>query len=152
GSRHGLSRDLSLLYRLALDMGAAASYEDLCRVVLDTLLEATPAEVGAILSIPTRPPATSRGRQPPPEPGTGKSLRGVELEVTAHKHRDPSIHSYLRVSEYVSNEVLGSREAILAEDVARDRYLRNRESLTDLGATSLICAPVVFNEKILGLI
>src|SRR5262249_21384624 len=90
--------------------------------------------------------------RPGPDPGAGKSLRGVELEVTAHRHRDPSVHSYIRVSEYVSNEVLGTREAILAEDVARDRYLRNRESLSDLGATSLICAPILFGDKVLGLI
>src|SRR5262249_989532 len=80
GSRHGVSRDLSLLYRLALDMGAAANYEDLCGVVLDTLLEATPAEVGAILSVPARPPASGRRGPAAPElPGTGKSLRGIEL-------------------------------------------------------------------------
>ena len=40
--RHALSRDLSLLYRLALDMGSAGNYEELCRIVLDALLEATP--------------------------------------------------------------------------------------------------------------
>src|SRR5689334_10205064 len=51
GSRHALSRDLSLLYRLALDMGMANTHEELCRIVLDALLEATPAEVGAILSV-----------------------------------------------------------------------------------------------------
>src|SRR5262249_15245657 len=85
-------------------------------------------------------------------PDSGKSMRGVELEVTAHRHRDPSVQNYVRVSEYVSNEVLASRQAILAEDVARDRYLRNRESLSDLGATSLICAPILFAEKVLGLI
>ena len=72
--------------------------------------------------------------------------------MTAHRHRDPSIRSYSRVSEYVSNEVLASREAILAEDVARDRYLRNRESLSDLGATSLICAPILHGDRVLGLI
>src|SRR5262249_995678 len=77
---------------------------------------------------------------------------GRELEVTAHRHRDPSFRSYTKVSEFVTNEVLASREAILAEDVARDRYLRNRESLTSLGATSLICAPVLFGDKPLGLI
>ncbi len=149
-SRHGLSRDLSLLYRLALDMGTASSHEELCRIVLDTLLEATPAEVGAILSVAQRP-ATRRGA--PPEPlGTGKSLRGVELEVTAHRNRDPSVQHYRPVSEYVSNEVLASREAILAEDIARDRYLRNRESLSDLGATSLICAPIIHADRVLGLI
>jgi Nif-specific regulatory protein len=152
--RHALSRDLSLLYRLALDMGSASSYEELCRIVLDALLEAIPAEVGAILSV-----ARDSGERSGPPAGVrvgaaeaGKSLRGTELEVTAHRHRDPSLHDYKRVSEYVSNEVLATREAILAEDVARDRYLRNRESLSDLGATSLICAPIVFGERVLGLI
>jgi Nif-specific regulatory protein len=128
--RHSLSRDLALLYRLALDMGAAATHEDLVRIVLDGLLEAIPAEVGAILS----------------------ATEGRGLEVTAHRQRDPSVQTYNRVSEYVSNEVLSSREAILAEDVARDRYLRNRESLSDIGATSLICAPILFGDRVLGLI
>ena len=154
GQRHALSRDLSLLYRLALDMGSAGSYEELCRIVLDALLEAIPAEVGAILSVAR----DGNGRTAPPagvrvaSAEAGKSLRGLELEVTAHRHRDSSLHDYKRVSEYVSNEVLASREAILAEDVARDRYLRNRESLSELGATSLICAPIVFGDRVLGLI
>ena len=129
-SRHSLSRDLGLLYRLALDMGSCTTYEDLVRTVLDGVLEAIPAEVGAILTM----------------------KEGRNLEVTAHRHRDPSIKTYTRVSEYVTNEVLRTREAVLAEDVARDRYLRNRESLATMGATSLICAPVMFGERILGLI
>src|SRR5947208_3437692 len=128
--RHSLSRDLSLLYRLALDMGSANTHEDLVRIVLDGLLEAIPAEVGAILSI----------------------KEGRDLEVTAHRHRDPSIRTYAPVSEFVTHEVIASREAILAEDVARDRYLRNRESLSHIGATSLICAPVMYGDKVLGLI
>jgi transcriptional regulator with GAF, ATPase, and Fis domain len=129
-SRHSLSRDLSLLYRLALDMGAASTYQELARIVLDGLLEAIPAEVGAVLTV----------------------KEGRELEVTAHRHRDPSIRSYTRVSEFVTNEVIAGKEAILAEDVSRDRYLRSRESLTHIGATSLICAPVMFGDKVLGLI
>ena len=112
GGRHSLSRDLALLYRLALDMGSCTTYEDLARTVLDGLLEAVPAEVGAILTV----------------------KEGRDLEVTAHRHRDPSIKTYTRVSDYVSNEVLRTREAILAEDVARDRYLRNRESLQAIWA------------------
>jgi Nif-specific regulatory protein len=144
--RHSLSRDLSLLYRLALDMGSATNYDDLCRIVLDALLEAIPAEVGAILFFPRSDGNGPRALE------AGKSLRGTEMEVVAHRHRDPSLHTYKRVSEYVSNEVLGSREAILAEDVARDRYLRNRDSLNELGATSVVCAPIVFAERIVGLI
>jgi transcriptional regulator with GAF, ATPase, and Fis domain len=129
-SQHTLSHDLALLYRLALEMGAAATYGDLVHVVLDGLLEAIPAEVGAVLTV----------------------LDGGELEVTAHRHRDPANKDYVRVSEYVSGEVLRTKEAVLAEDVTRDRYLRNRESLTDLSVTSLICAPVAFDGRVLGLI
>src|SRR5262245_30545904 len=141
--RHAPRRDLALLYRLALDMGSAATYEDLVRIVLDALLEAIPAEVGAILMVPRGEGGAFGGE---------RVGRGQELVLAAHRHRDPSRHGYARVSEYVSNEVLASREAILAENVARDRYLRNRESLSDLGATSLICAPIVFADKVLGLI
>ncbi len=83
-SRHSLSRDLGLLYRLALDMGSCTNYEDLARTVLDGLLEAVPAEVGAVLTI----------------------KEGRDLDVTAHRHRDPSIKTYTRVSEFVTNEVL----------------------------------------------
>ncbi|MGH7227294.1 MAG: FHA domain-containing protein, partial [Gemmataceae bacterium] len=123
-ARHALSRDLSLLYRLALDMGSVNTFDELCRVVLDALLEAVPAEVGAILSAPR----DGHGRGAPPvgirvaAGESAKTLRGLVMEVTAHRHRDASLHDYKPVSEYVSNEVLASREAILAEDVARDRY------------------------------
>lgn len=128
--RHSLSRDLSLLYRLALDMGSASSHAELVKIVLDSLLEALPADVGAILSV----------------------KEGRELELTAHRHRDPSVRTYNKVSRFVSTEVLNSREAVLADDVARDRYLRDRESISELGATSLICAPVMFGNEVLGLI
>jgi transcriptional regulator with GAF, ATPase, and Fis domain len=129
-SARSLSRDLSLLYRLAINMASALSYEDLVNIVLDGLLEAIPAEVGAILTM----------------------REGRRLDVTAHRHRDPSVKFYSPVSEFVSNEVISSREAVLAEDVARDRYLRQRESLAELGATSLICAPVIHDGKVLGLV
>jgi Nif-specific regulatory protein len=148
--RHALSRDLSLLYRLALDMAAAATYEELCRLVLDSLLEAIPAEVGAVLTTAAEP-FKEEGVTTIERPGA-RSQRGADLEVTAHRHRDPNIRAYAPVSEYVSIEVLSGREAVLAEDVARDRHLRTRESLSDLGATSLICAPVLHEDRVLGLI
>ena len=126
------------------------TYEQLCQIVLDSLLEAIPAEVGAILT--TAADAFQDGEVTSVAPIGGKSQRGAELEVTAHRHRDPSVHAYRPVSDYVSNEVLASREAVLAEDVARDRHLRSRESLKDLALTSLICAPVLHGNRVLGLI
>ncbi|MBM4067428.1 MAG: FHA domain-containing protein [Planctomycetes bacterium] len=127
---HSLSRDLSLLYRLALDMGSAGSEDELTRTVLDGLLEAVPAEAGAILTL----------------------LEERNLEILAQRHRDPSEHEYAPLPDGVVKEVLDVKEAILAEDTARDRYLRHDEPATKAGATSLICAPVLFGGNVLNLI
>jgi Nif-specific regulatory protein len=110
-------------------MGSASTQEELVRIVLDGLLEAVPAEAGAILWV----------------------KEGGELDVSAHRHRDPTVHSYTKLADYVISEVMSGKEAILAEDTARQRYLQSRESM-DHAATSMICSPVIFGDKILGLI
>ena len=125
-----VSRDLMQLYRLGLEMGAAATYHDLAEVVLDGLLAAVKAEVGAILTI----------------------KEGREMEITSVRPEGPAKRVYSPVSEFVTHEVMSGREAILAEDVSRNRYLSQRDSLTQLGATSLICAPVIHLDKVLALI
>ena len=121
---------LAILYRLALDMGSAGTAEDLVEVVLDGLLEAIPAEVGAVLEL----------------------KEGRELEVVAYRHRNPNARTYHKVSQFVSNEVLANKEAILAENISQDRHLSARESLAELRAASLICAPVMFEGKVIGLV
>jgi transcriptional regulator with GAF, ATPase, and Fis domain len=128
--QRSVSRDLMDLYRLGLEMGGAATYHDLADVVLDGLLQAVTAEVGAILTM-------GEGRQ---------------LEITSVRPLKTGKRLYSPVSEFVTNEVLSAKEAILAENVAHDPYLRQRDSLTQIGATSLICAPVVHQHKVLALI
>ncbi len=86
--------------------------------MLDGLLAAIHAEVGAFLTV----------------------KEGREMEITAVRPRDPDKPTYSPVSEFVTNEVMSSKEAVLAEDVSRNRYLSQRDSITSLGATSLICA------------
>jgi transcriptional regulator with GAF, ATPase, and Fis domain len=128
--RRSISRNLSQLYRLGMDMGAATNYHELADVVLDGLLAAVNAEVGAILTI----------------------KEGREMEITTVRPDGPAKRIYSPVSEFVTHEVMSSREAILAEDVSRSRYLSQRDSITQLGATSLICTPVIHQEKVLALI
>jgi transcriptional regulator with GAF, ATPase, and Fis domain len=125
-----IGRDLMQLYRLSLAMGSATNYHELADIVLDGLLAAVSAEVGAILTI----------------------KEGREMEITSVRPEGPARRVYSPVSEFVTHEVMSGREAILAEDVARNRYLSQRDSLTQLGATSLICAPVIHQDKVLALI
>jgi Nif-specific regulatory protein len=130
GERRSISSDLAQLYRLGLAMGSATTYHDLADIVLDGLLAGVEAEVGAVLTI----------------------REGREMEITSVRPDGPAKRIYSPVSEFVTHEVMSSREAILAEDVSRNRYLSQRESITQLGATSLICAPVVHQDKVLALI
>ncbi len=128
--RRSLSRDLSLLYRLALDMGMAQTYEDLLELVFTALLEAVPAEVAAILRL----------------------KEGQELGLIEARHRDPESRGYARVPPGIVEEVLSNRQAILAEDLARDAYLRNQSDQGDTLVTSLVCAPVIYGERVVGLV
>lgn len=123
-------RQLARLYRLALTMGSCDTQEELVDRVLDGLMDLVHAEVGAVLFLND----------------------DNELELQAHRHRDQHFPKYQRVSKYVSNEVLSSRQAILAEDVSRDRHLSARESLTDLQVSSLICTPIQFRGRLYGVI
>jgi len=118
------------LYQLALKMAIADSEQVLVKDVLDALMELVQADVGAILFL---------------------GIEG-ELKLIDSRFRNPKVKGYQPASSYVSNEVIQSRKAALAEDIAQDRHLRIRESLTDLQATSLICTPILFRDQLLGLI
>ncbi|MBS0261195.1 MAG: sigma 54-interacting transcriptional regulator, partial [Planctomycetes bacterium] len=141
GSREGTlqrdrtSRELAQLYRLALEMGGASNSKQLAEVVLTGLASGTSADIGALLTLPS-----------PVEPGEEPG----ELALVAYKSNGK--HAYQRVSEYLSTTVLKGREAILARDVADDSLLVNRDSLGEIHAKSVICAPIRLNKTIYGLI
>ena len=121
---------VGVLYRLAVDTAAARTEEELAGMVLDALLRGTPAEVGAVLAVSD----------------------GGEVRTVVHKLRGAGPQTYHQVSNFVTREVLSTRQAVMAENVADEKHLRNRESLTEMRATSLICAPVASGERILGLV
>ncbi|MBN9119497.1 MAG: sigma-54-dependent Fis family transcriptional regulator, partial [Planctomycetes bacterium] len=121
---------VAVLYRLALDMAAAADRTELCTLAADAVFRATPAEVAAILAL--------------------KDTRDLELLV--HRVRGGGSATYHKVSQFVSSEALTSKQAVLAENVAADRTLKNRDSIAELKVASLICAPIMFEDQVLGLL
>lgn len=121
---------LAVLYRLALDMAGVATIPELCELVVDALFRATPADVVAVLA----------------------QKDGRDVSPLAHRSRGAGPQTYHKVSNYVSHEVLASKQAVLAENVAADRTLMSRDSITDLKVASLICAPIMFEDQMLGLL
>jgi two-component system response regulator HydG len=133
--RDSSSRELAQLYRLALEMGAAQDSQSLAKVVLDGLFDGTCADIGAILLLP-------EGATADPQPG--------EFLVVAYKSKGDQ--PYQKVSDHLSESVLSSREAVLARDVADDSRLASRDSLGQIHAKSVICAPLRIEEAIHGVI
>ncbi|MFO0937580.1 MAG: sigma 54-interacting transcriptional regulator [Gemmataceae bacterium] len=121
---------VSALYRIAVEMAETSDPIILAEKVIAGLLSSTPAEVGAVLEV----------------------KEGRDLEPIAYRTRRANSKTYHKVSAFVSREVLSTRQAVLAENIAKDRHLKTRESLAELKVMSLICAPIASEGKVLGVL
>ena len=128
------SHVLAQLYRLALEMGSAKDSRLVAEVVLRWLFESSRANVGAILILPEGSDAGAP----------------AALNVVAYQTKNDL--PYQTISDYLSGIVLREREAILARDVADDSRLINRDSLGQIHAQSVICAPVCLGQVVYGLV
>jgi len=129
-----MTKALAVLYRLALDMGTADDSKQLCEVVLKTLLVETGASIGAILCLPV----------------ASEHPASEDLRIVAY--RSGNDQSYERVSDYLSTVVMKEHEAVLAHDIQAHADLAARESLDEIQATSVICAPLRVEQQLLGVV
>jgi Nif-specific regulatory protein len=121
-----VAHDLTRLYKLGLAMGAAKDLKGLSETVLDGLLEETRANTGAVLMVET----------------------GRELSLVAYRGKQ----TYHKVSDFISDAVMRSQEGVLAHDVSSDRALKNRQSLEEIGAESVICVPIRSDDRVTGVV
>ncbi|MFM9963444.1 MAG: sigma 54-interacting transcriptional regulator [Planctomycetaceae bacterium] len=129
------SQDLAQLWKLAVEMGSAKDEKQLAEVVLDGLQVAIGADIGAVLMLPKPMSAGTRPNQ---------------LRVVAYKSQGE--RSYQTISKSLSRMVLEDREAVLAKNVSDDSKLCDRDSLDEIEAKSVICAPIRNGELVYGLI
>ncbi|WP_145365694.1 sigma 54-interacting transcriptional regulator [Stratiformator vulcanicus] len=132
-----LGEDLASLYRLALSMAEVDDISDLGRRVLDQLCKRTGAEIGALLI--TKKSSLDLPRLKVPN----------DFDLTAFHSADGDQPN---LSHSVSEIVLDSDEAVLANDLADDSRLSDRDSLGELRARGVICAPMRWDEKTYGLV
>ncbi|MCA9084180.1 MAG: sigma 54-interacting transcriptional regulator [Planctomycetaceae bacterium] len=128
-------KELTRLYKLGLELGSATSRQQLTEVVLKNLAAETVADISAVLLV--RPDASDR-----PAPS--------DLLVVAYQSREDL--PYRRVSDNLSRVVLSTKEAVLARDVQDDKQLAVFDSLGEMRAVSVICAPIHCDDRIRGLI
>ena len=130
-----VGRAAANLCRLAFELAKATDVITLANVALDGLFEGTQVDAGAVL-LQTRRPA-------PKGPIDN-------LEVIAS--RSDSAHRYHRVSQFLSTTVMREGQAVLARNVMDDSQLGSRDSKGDILATSVICAPIRREGKVIGVI
>jgi Nif-specific regulatory protein len=129
-----VGRAAANLCRLAFELAKATDVVSLANVALDGLFEGTQVDAGALLLA---------GRR------AGKA-GGDNLEVVASRSDSP--HRYHRVSQFLSSTVMRDGQAVLARNVMDDSQLGSRDSKGDILATSVICAPIRREGKVLGVI
>ena len=132
--RDRTNKELASLYRLALDMGAAAGAKELAEVVLSGLDTGTHFDIGAVLLLPK---------------AVQQDAKASQLAVVAYTSKDEG--PYHKVSSYLSTQVLSTREAILARDVRKDTRLGRRTTWA-ICEPKAICAPAQSGPLVHGLI
>ncbi|MCI0332821.1 MAG: sigma 54-interacting transcriptional regulator [Planctomycetes bacterium] len=130
-----VGRAAANLCRLAFELAKASDVVTLANVALDGLFEGTQVDAGGVLL---------HARRPSPKPPIDN------LEVIAS--RSDSAHRYHRVSQFLSTTVMREGQAVLARNVMDDSQLGSRDSKGDILATSVICAPIRSEGKVLGVI
>jgi Nif-specific regulatory protein len=130
-----VGRAAANLCRLAFELAKATDVVTLANVALDGLFEGTQVDAGAVLL---------QSRRPNPK------AKSDNLEVIASRSDSP--HRYHRVSQFLSTTVMRDGQAVLARNVMDDSQLGSRDSKGEILATSVICAPIRQEGKVLGVI
>ncbi len=123
------------LCRLAFDLAKETTARGVARMALDNLMEASGVDSGAVMMVP-------RSRRTTTDP--------EHLEILAWSSTIRP--EYQRVSSFLTETVLRNGEAVLARDVQDDSALGLRDSSGKIHATSVICAPIRLNNRVIGLV
>lgn len=135
GGETGIREALRHLYDLIMKMVSAPDMRTLSETVLDSLLSAVKADIGAVLLFSD---LSEEGSEPD------------KLRIVAY--RAPDDGSYRVVSRRLSKTVLAEREAVLAMDIRAEGGGGEFQTLEGIKAESVICAPIRNKESILGLL
>lgn len=129
-SQHQVSLHLKTLLQFATDANRVRTMPQLCNRLFDAIAETIPADHAVLLL--------------QEDPGGELKSHGWE--------RDVGQSSKMMVSKTVIEQVFSRKAAILSPDVRSDESLSDAKSIETLQVRSLICAPLVLEEKSLGLL
>jgi transcriptional regulator with GAF, ATPase, and Fis domain len=126
-----IARDLNTLLKISTSINAIEDLAELQRCLLELVLEAIPAERGVVLLT---------------------DGLADELQLSAIKSFTTAGVKAIVVSRTISTQVLREGVAMMFNNISADQGARPSASLVDAGISAILCVPLVFSEKALGLI
>ena len=136
-----IRRSIANLCRLAIEINRAGDQKAKLDLALLYLLRELPVSHAAVLLLPG-----------PCE----ENFPIASLEVTASQIapnlRNVRVSPYQKVSDYLAQTVLESRNAVIARHVKGDSILGRRNSEGEIETTSVICAPIFTEGRRWGIL
>ena len=130
-----VGRAAAKLCRLAFELANQSDVISVAKLALDGLFEGTTVDAGAVLLLPRDFKGTP----------TDAALKVVASRTDGEP-------TYLRISAFLAKTVLRDGEAVLARNVEDDSTLGIRDSQGHIHATSVLCAPIRQQQKVVGLV
>src|SRR5262245_15635561 len=127
GSRH--AKDLAALVQIGTRIGSARGLEEVQRPLLEAIGEVLPARRAAIL-------LSDEG--------------GERVASVRSWSRTEEARGHFPISRTVLRYVMSRRSGILCNDPDTIVEFAQAQSLADMGGKSMICAPLVVGERLLG--
>src|SRR5690606_32614781 len=123
-----------------LDSASATTRNELAEIVLEHVLNATRTDIGAVLMIPD-----------------GQSLKkGIMPELVQLAFQVRTAGEYEAISESLTRRTIAENRAVLAHYVLSGSegagLSRPSDSILEIQARSVICAPIRFGGQICGLL
>jgi len=127
-------RRLQAMTQISVALGAVDSREQLMLTVMDYIFDIFPKAESAFVLL--------------------KDRDLDELVPVAHRSRSTDKHDSedVAISRTVVNQVITNKQAILSVDAQGDKRFESQESILDLSLRSLMCAPLLVSDDVLGLI
>jgi Nif-specific regulatory protein len=129
-AHHQISLHLKAVLQFATDANRVKTMRDLRSHLFDAIAETIPADHAVLLL----------------REGSGGEFKSHGWD------RDAGQSSKVLVSRTVVEQVLSRKTAILSPDVRSDESLSDAKSILVLQVRSLVCAPLILEEKNLGLL
>jgi len=130
-----LMKRMQVMIQVSLALGVVTDLEALLARIMDFVFELFPgAERAFVVACDNK----AQELQP--------------LILRYHDGREPEQSGQIALSTTIVTEVIRHRNALLLKDAMGDRRFGSQESVLNLSIRSVMCAPLLYEDKVLGLL